>query len=90
MFDVKASSQDVRRLAGSLRRYQDDMKAASQSAQKAIGAAHWHDRQKDQFAARFQEHNRQVNRFVNEQVDEMIKSLHVLASKLEDIERMRM
>jgi tripartite-type tricarboxylate transporter receptor subunit TctC len=90
MFDVKASSKDVRKLASSLKRYQEEMKQASQSVQKAIGAANWHDRQKDQFVARFQGHNKQVNRFVNDQVNEMIKSLSVLASKLEDIERMKM
>lgn len=90
MFDVKASSRDVRKLASSLKKYQGDMKQASQAAQKAISAANWHDRQKDQFVARFQDHNKQINRFVNDQVDEMIKSLNVLASRLEEIERMRM
>jgi hypothetical protein len=90
MFDVKASSKDVRKLTGSLKRYQDEMKQASKSVEKAIGAANWHDKQKDQFVARFHDHNRQVDRFVNNQVNEMIKSLGVLASKLEEIERMRM
>lgn len=90
MFDVKASSKDVRQLASSLKRYQDDMKQASGAAQKAIAAANWHDKQKDQFVARFNDHNKQVNRFVNDQVNEMIKSLHLLASKLEEIERMKM
>ena len=82
MFDVKASSKDVRRLATSLKRYQDEIKQASKAVEKAIGAANWHDKQKD--------HNKQVNRFVTDQVNEMIKSLNALASKLEEIERMRM
>jgi hypothetical protein len=90
MSQVNASSQDVKRLAGSLKRYQDEMKQASQAAQKAIDAAHWHDKQKDKFVAGFQDHRKQVNRFVNDQVNDMIKSLNLLASKLEEIERMRM
>jgi len=90
MFDVKASSKDVRKLSSSLKRYQDEMKQASKSVERAIGAANWHDRQKDQFVARFQDHNKQVNRFVNDQVNEMVKVLNALASKLEEIERMRM
>lgn len=90
MFDVKASSTDVRKLASSLKKYQEEMKQASQAAQKAISAANWHDKNKDQFVARFQDHNKQVNRFVNDQVNEMLKSLSLLASKLEEIERMRM
>jgi uncharacterized protein YukE len=90
MFDVKASSKDVRRLATSLKRYQDEIKQASKAVEKAIGAANWHDKQKDQFVARYQDHNKQVNRFVTDQVNEMIKSLNALASKLEEIERMRM
>ena len=49
MFDVKASSKDVRRLATSLKRYQDEIKQASKAVEKAIGAANWHDKQKDQF-----------------------------------------
>lgn len=89
MFDVKASSKDVRKLATSLKKYQDDMKQASQSAQRAIGAANWHDKQKDQFVARFNDHNKQMNRFVGDQVSQMIKWLNVLAGKLEEIERMR-
>lgn len=90
MFDVQASSREVRQLASGLRRYQDEMKQATQTAQKAIAAANWHDKQKDQFVARFQDHNKQVNRFVNDQVNEMLKSLNQLASKLEEIERMKM
>lgn len=90
MFDVKASSKDVKKLASSLKKYQADMKQAAQAAQKAIGAANWDDKQKNQFVARFQDHNKQVSRFVNDQVNEMIKHLNVLASKLEEIERMKM
>jgi hypothetical protein len=90
MFDVKANSRDVRRLASNLKKYQEDMKQASQAAQKAIGAANWNDKQKDQFVGRFKEHNKQISRFVNDQVNEMIKSLNLLASKLEEIERMKM
>ena len=80
----------MRKLATSLKRYQDEMRQASKSVEKAIAAANWHDRQKDQFVSRFHDHNKQVNRFVNDQVNEMVKWLTALASKLEDIERMKM
>ena len=90
MFDVQASSREVRQLASGLKRYQNEMKQATQAAQKAIAAADWHDKQKDQFVARFRDHNKQVNRFVDDQVNDMVKLLGQLASKLEEIERMKM
>lgn len=90
MSDVNASSADVRRLADALRRYEEDVKQVSRRVDGSIRSANWRDKKKEQFEARFRDHQKQIDRFMSSQVQDMVRTLNDLARKLEEIERMKM
>ena len=90
MSQINARSTDVLKLAGALKRYQQDQKQVTKQVSSAISSANWQDKKKEEFEARFKDHSRQLERFVTSQVDEMVKSLNELARKLQDIEQMKM
>jgi hypothetical protein len=87
---VNANPDDIRRLAGALSKCEQDVLQAVRSARRALDSAQWHDRQKDQFAARFLELQRSVERFMATEMDGMSKSLTKLATQLDAIRSMRM
>lgn len=87
---VNASPDDVRRLAGALRNYQQQVANASRSVQKALASANWNDRQKQRFESRYRELQKSIDRFMNDEVVSMVSTLNELARKLDDIKQMRM
>lgn len=87
---VNASPGDVKKLAAALTRYQRDVGAAGKAVQGALNSANWHDRQKDQFEARYRDLQKTLDRFMSTEVQEMVKSLNELARRLEEIRSMRM
>lgn len=90
MSQVNASSADVRKLASALKQYKDETKQVGRRVDGAINSANWQDSKKDQFVSRYRDFNKQIDRFMSAQVDDMIRSLNDLARKLDEIERMRM
>lgn len=87
---VVASPQDIRRLATSLTRYKQEVSVASKQVQGALNQADWHDRRKDQFETTYRDLQKKIESFMSGEVDQMIKGLNQLASKLEDIQNVRM
>lgn len=87
---VVASPQDIRRLATSLTRYKQEVSAASKQVQGALNQADWHDRRKDQFETTYRDLQKKIESFMSGEVDQMVKGLNQLASKLEDIQNVRM
>ena len=87
---VDASAADVRKLAGALRRYRDDVKNAGRSVESQMGSIRFDDKKRQQFEQRFRDHKKQVDRFMSSEVDAMVKSLDELARKLDEISRLRM
>lgn len=87
---VNADPESVRKLASALTKYQQEVAQASRSVQRALASANWNDRQKQQFEQRYQDLQRSIDRFMSAEVQAMVKSLHVLAQRLDDIRRMRM
>lgn len=88
--DVNANPADVRKLAAELKRYQDEVRQAGKQVQNALGAARWQDDQKDKFAFKYNDLQRQVERFTGAELEQMIRYLNQLASKLDEIKRMRL
>lgn len=87
---VNARPDDVRKLASALNAYRQDVATASRSVQRALASAHWHDGQKDRFEARYRDLQKTVDRFLDNEVSTMVKTLNELARKLDDIKAMRM
>ena len=87
---VNAKPEDVKKLAGALAAYQRDVAAAAKKVQGALNGAHWHDGQKAQFAARYKDLQKTIDRFMSGEVTSMTKYLNELARRLEDIRGMRM
>jgi len=87
---VNARPEDIRKLATALATYRQEVVGAGRKVQSALGAAHWHDGQKDKFEARYRDLQKSIDRFVGGDVDAMIKCLNALAAKLADIQSMRM
>lgn len=87
---VNASPEDVKKLAAALSRYHADVTAAGKQVQGALSSANWHDRQKDQFEARYRDLQKTLDRFMSKEVQGMVKSLNELARRLEDVRSMRM
>lgn len=87
---VHASPADVRKLAAELGKYQKAVNAAGKQVQSALGAANWHDKQKDGFEARYRDLQKSIDRFMTGEVQAMIKGLNELARRLEEIRSMRM
>lgn len=87
---VHASPEDVKKLAAALTSYQKDVVAAGKRVQSALGSANWHDRRKDQFESRYRDLQKTLDRFMANEVQDMVKSLSELARRLEDIRSMRM
>lgn len=87
---VNASPADVKKLAAVLTKYQNTVKSASKEVQAALHSASWNDRQKDRFEARYRDVQKTVDRFMSTEVQSMVKSLHELARRLEEIRGMRM
>lgn len=82
---VNARPADVRKLAKSLEQFGQKMAQASKEANRAIGAAYWHDSQKDRFEARYRDLQKRVNGFVSSEVRDMVTSLNRLAADLERV-----
>ena len=82
---VNARPEDVRRLAAALAAYKQEVAAAGKRVQGGLNAAHWHDPQKDAFQQQLTDFQRGINGFMNDQVDDMIKSLMRLAQRLDEI-----
>lgn len=87
---VNASPEDVKKLAAALTKYHADVTAAGRHVQGALSSANWHDRQKDQFEARYRDLQKSLDRFMSNEVQAMVKSLNDLARRLDDIRSMRM
>lgn len=87
---VNARPEDVRKLARALEQFAPKVQQTTKEARKAIDAAHWHDKRKDEFKARFADFERKTNRVVENDIREMTKYLHGLAAKLEQVQSHRM
>jgi hypothetical protein len=87
---VNADPADIRKLAAALESYRRQVTEAGSSARKALDAAHWHDRQKQAFEARYRDLQRHLDSFMSTEVATMVRTLNELARKLDDIKRMRM
>lgn len=87
---VHASPDDVRKLAAALGKYQQEVSDAGKKVRGALSAANWHDRQKDQFEARYKDLQRSLDRFLATEVQTLAKSLSELARRLDEIRSMRM
>jgi len=87
---VNASPTDIRKLAAALAAYKQEVAASSKKVRSALGSANWHDSRKSQFEARYQDLQKRVDGFMTGEVDQMIKQLHELASRLDDIRNIRM
>ena len=87
---VHASPQDIRRLAVALGSFKEEVSAASKRVQGALRAANWHDQRKTQFEVRYQDLQKQIDRFMAAEVDQMVKALNHYASKLEEIKNIRL
>ena len=90
MADVNANPDDVRKLAGALKRYQQDVRQSAKTVSSALAGARWNDPKKQQFEARLKDHQRQLEKFVGNDVEQMVRALNELANKLDEIKRMRM
>ena len=62
----------------------------SRRTQAALGAANWHDAQKDKFEARYRDLQRSIDRFMSGEVTGMITGLNELARRLAEIRSMRL
>lgn len=87
---VHASPVDVRKLAAELGKYQKAVNDAGRQVQAALGAANWHDKQKDSFETRYRDLQKSIDRFMSGEVQTMIKGLNEFARRLEEIRSMRM
>ena len=87
---VNANPEDVRKLASALGVYQQEVVASSKRVRGALNSARWHDRQKDAFETRFQQLQASIDRFMNSEVQAMVKSLNELARRLDEVRNMRM
>lgn len=87
---VHASPQDIRRLATALCSFKNDVSSAAKRVQGALGAANWHDQRKAQFEGRYRDLQKQIDRFMSGEVEQMVKALNQLASKLEEIQNIRL
>lgn len=87
---VHASPEDVKKLAAALKKYQTEVSAAGKRVQGALSSANWHDRQKDQFEARYRDLQKTLDRFMSSEVQAMVKGLTELARRLDEIRSMRM
>ncbi|RLV47709.1 hypothetical protein D9V37_16300 [Nocardioides mangrovicus] len=87
---VNASPQDIRKLAGALAAYRDEVTKASKKVQGALAQANWHDSRKQQFEGKYRDLQKKIDSFMSSDVDQMAKGLKQLASKLEDIRNVRM
>jgi hypothetical protein len=86
---VHADPKDVRKLARALQDFELKITEISRQGQRAIDSANWHDRQKEQFAARYRDFNRQTSRFIGNEVKQMVKQLDQLARDLEQAQSRR-
>jgi hypothetical protein len=86
---VHADPNDVKKLASALRKYEEEVMAASRKALQAIERANWQDRQKQQFASSYRDFHRQTEHFVRGRVRDFVKSLNSLADDLERAKRHR-
>lgn len=86
---VHADPRDVRRLATALQRFEQRITQISSETYREVGRANWHDRQKDQFEARFKDFHKKTNTFVGNEVSAMVKSLNSLAVALEQAQSQR-
>ncbi len=87
---VHASPQDIRKLASSLNSFKSEVTSASKKVRGALAAANWHDSRKAQFESRYNDVQKQIDRFMSGEVDQMVKALNQLASKLDEIRNIRM
>jgi hypothetical protein len=87
---VNARPEDVEKLASALGTYQQEVLAAGKKMRAALGSAYWHDGQKDKFEARYKDLQKSIDRFMSGEVNSMIKGLHELARRLNEIRAMRM
>jgi len=87
---VHASPQDIRKLAAVLTSFKNEVTSASKRVNGALGSANWHDQRKAQFEGRYKDLQRQLDRFMSGEVDQMVKALNQLASKLEEIRDVRL
>ena len=86
---VHANPDDVKKLAAALSVYQSEVAAAGKKVQGALNAANWHDRQKDNFEARYKDLQKSIDRFMSGEVAAMVKGLNELARRLAEIRSMR-
>jgi hypothetical protein len=87
---VNASPADVRRLASALGAYKQEVVAAEKKVRAALGSANWHDSRKAQFESRYRDLQKRIDSFMSSEVDQMVKQLHDLARRLDEIRAIRM
>lgn len=87
---VNASPEDVRKLAEALGKYRLEVVSASKKVRRALGSANWKDSSKSQFEARYQDLQKRIDGFMAGEVDLMVKQLHDLARRLDDVRNVRM
>lgn len=80
---VHADPNDVRKLAKALQQFERQITLVSRETLRAIDRANWHDRQKDQFVARYKDFHKKTNGFVGGEVKQMVKALNNLALQLD-------
>lgn len=86
---VHADPADVKRLAKSLQQFEQRITQVTKEGLRAIERANWHDRQKDQFTARYKDFNKRTTSFVGGEVKQMVSSLNKLATQLEKAQSQR-
>jgi hypothetical protein len=87
---VNADPESVRGLARALARYQREVADAGRRVRGALTDARWKDPQKDDFERHYQDLQQKLDRFMEREVQDMIKSLNRLAGQLEEILDKRM
>jgi uncharacterized protein YukE len=86
---IHADPNDVEKLASALKKYEEEVLAASRKALQAIERANWQDRQKQQFASSYRDFHKKTENFVRGRVRDFVKSLNSLAYDLERAKRHR-
>lgn len=82
---VNVKPEDVRKLAHALDQFAQQMRDANKQARRAVDAAQWNDRRKDQFLARYSDFGKRLDGFVSGEIRDMVKSLNALAVDLERV-----
>lgn len=87
---VDASPEDVRNLARALDQYRKQIQGAGRGVRGALSKARWNDARKAQFETRLLDLQKRLDGFADSEVEQMIRTLHELARRLDDAGAVRM